>query len=97
MYKMHGKNRSKQTLPKLKTGETLMLVCQGAVLRVQDPKDKLSYFDLDAPKYSENMDITENGYIQIIFAKGYEKQGAIKWLFQVDVKNKALVAIKPCD
>jgi len=96
MHKRHDKNGSKLGNPVLKTGETLMLVCQGATLRVQSPKEILSHFDIDAPKYSEKMDIADNGYIEITFTKGYERQGSVKWLYEVDVKNKSLEAIKPC-
>ena len=73
-----------------------MEVCQGTVIRVEDPINNSKYFDLDLPRYTEKMEITKDSNIEITFAKGYEKQGSTKWLYEIDVKNKSLKAIKPC-
>lgn len=97
MYKRHCKNRSNSVPPKLKTGEILMEVCQGTVIRVCSPTDSLSYFDIPYPKYAAQSNIEKDGSIEILFAEGYEKEGYKKWLYTIDVSNKALVAVKPLE
>lgn len=95
MSKAHGKNKPLSGQPRLKTGETLMSVCQGSVIRVQDPNNDLSYFDIDAPKFASKMDIKANGKIEITFSTGYEKRGSKKWIYEVDPVRKALIEIEP--
>ena len=90
MHKPHGKNHHKLAAPKLKSGETLMLVCQGAVLRVQDPNNSHGYFDIDTPEHAEKMDLRRGGHIEIHFAEGDERLGCARWIYAVNIDSRAL-------
>ena len=81
---------------KLKTGEKLMLVCQGSIVRVTNSNAVHDYYDLEAPGDACNIDLRRNGFIEITFSDGCEKDGSKKWLYKVNKRERSLVPYQAC-
>ncbi len=81
---------------KLKTGERLMLVCQGSIVRVLNSNSMHDYFDLDTPDDACHIDLRSNGLVEITFIDGCEKDGSKKWLYKVNTRERSLVPFQVC-
>ncbi len=80
---------------KLASGEIVMWVCQGAVIRVLDAQNKTILFELDPPnEHSLFKDINKNGSVIVEFTSNDKQKEKSTWLYNINVKKKTLVPVR---